>query len=71
MGLNAPWLDFGPLVVYTSGQFWEDNSEGFSSWWKQLQTPDQRLILSMPVDEVPATLHGKYDLRGAYSVVRP
>lgn len=24
----------------------------------------------MPVDEVPVVLHGKYDLRGAYSVVR-
>lgn len=26
-------------------------------------------MFSMPVDEVPATFQGKYDLRGAYSEV--
>ncbi|CAM9476639.1 unnamed protein product, partial [Pylaiella littoralis] len=50
-------------------EFWEKHAQGFSTWWKGLSAAERREILSMPVNEVSAAFQGKYDLRGAYSVV--
>ncbi|MEM7601972.1 MAG: hypothetical protein AAF357_11230 [Verrucomicrobiota bacterium] len=50
-------------------QFWDRHNGGFTSWWARLPANEKHRILTMPVDEVQATLHGKFDLRGAYSVV--
>lgn len=50
-------------------QFWGKHAQKFSEWWTRLPAEEKRRTLSMPVDEVPVTFQGKYDLRGAYFVV--
>lgn len=58
------------MLLCTFRQFWEEHARGFSQFWAELPAEEKRRTLSMPVDEVPAIFQGKYDLRGAYSVVR-
>ncbi|CAM9498650.1 unnamed protein product [Ectocarpus sp. 12 AP-2014] len=50
-------------------EFWGKHAQIFSEWWTRLPAEEKRRTLSMPVDEVPVTFQGKYDLRGAYFVV--